>query len=90
MWGREDIEWKDRAWRLLGNEGQKECDDWTYGGLVIGAILGGTRRGAFGIKEARPWRAFVGGAGIGSVLGMVGYMGYRYGMKGGKFEEIEP
>lgn len=90
MWGREDIEWKDRAWRLLENKGQKECDDWTYAGSIAGAIAASTRRGQFGVKDARPWRATIGGAGIGSVLGMVGYMGYRYGMKGGKFEEVEP
>jgi hypothetical protein len=33
------------------------------------------------------WRGAVGGVGVGSVAGMFGYMGYRYGLKGGKFEE---
>ncbi|KAF2963862.1 hypothetical protein GQX73_g9711 [Xylaria multiplex] len=36
MWGREEIEWKDRSWRLMENEGQLETDDWTYGGMVAG------------------------------------------------------
>ncbi|KAF3770822.1 hypothetical protein M406DRAFT_249066 [Cryphonectria parasitica EP155] len=83
MWGREDIEWKDRSWRLLHNKGQVECDDWTYGGAVAGvgaAAVGGMLRGA-------GWRGVVGAGGLGSVPGTVGYMGWRYGVKGGKFEE---
>ncbi|KAB8303409.1 hypothetical protein EYC80_004836 [Monilinia laxa] len=28
MYGREEIEWKDRSWRLLENRGQRECDAW--------------------------------------------------------------
>jgi hypothetical protein len=26
MWGREDIEWKDRSWRLMENKGQLETE----------------------------------------------------------------
>ena len=83
MWGREEIEWKDRSWRLLENKGQVECDDWTYPGMVAGlaGVLGS------GSGRAMGWRGVVGGAGLGSVLGMVGYMGWRYGVKGGRFEE---
>jgi hypothetical protein len=33
------------------------------------------------------WRGVVGGAGVGSVVGMLGYMGWRHGVKEGKFEE---
>jgi len=44
-------------------------------------FLGGMGQRALG------WRGVVGGAGAGSVLGMLGYMGWRYGVKGGKFEE---
>ncbi|KAK7757215.1 hypothetical protein SLS62_000764 [Diatrype stigma] len=36
MYGREDIEWRDRAWRLLENRGQLETDDWTYPGMAAG------------------------------------------------------
>lgn len=25
MWGREEIEWQERSWRLLANKGQVEC-----------------------------------------------------------------
>jgi hypothetical protein len=80
MWGREDIEWQERSWRLLANKGQVECDDWTYSGMAIG-LLGGLSQRGLG------WRGVVGGVGAGSVLGMVGYMGWRYGVKGGKFDE---
>ena len=36
MWNREEIEWKDRAWRLLENKGQVEVDDWGVGGMALG------------------------------------------------------
>ncbi|MCJ1290604.1 hypothetical protein MMC34_002144 [Xylographa carneopallida] len=45
MWGREDIEWRDRSWRLLENKGQKEVDAWGVLGAGVGAVVGtvGTR-----------------------------------------------
>src|ERR1700710_985552 len=43
MRGREEIEWQDRSWRLLENKGQVECDDWTYGGMALGAIAAVTK-----------------------------------------------
>lgn len=27
MWGREEIEWQDRSWRLLENKGQVEWEE---------------------------------------------------------------
>ncbi|KAH6666806.1 hypothetical protein B0J14DRAFT_490548 [Halenospora varia] len=83
MWGREEIEWQERSWRLLANRGQVECDDWTYSGMVGGAVAGGMRKGAL-----PAWRRMVGGAGLGSVVGMVGYMGWRYGVNGGRRESV--
>lgn len=83
MQGREDIEWKDRSWRLLHNKGQVECDDFTYGGAIAGlaaSTLTGPLRGA-------GWRMPVGAAGLGSVVGTIGYMAWRYGVKGGSFDE---
>ena len=82
MWGREDIEWKDRSWRLLENRGQVECDDWTYGGMLAGAATAVMGGGA-----AQGWRGVAGRVGLGSIIGMGGYMGWRYGVKGGKWEE---
>ena len=80
MWGRDGIEWKDRSWRLLENKGQTECDDWTYAGMIAGAIAGSNSKiggGGFG------------GAGLGSVVGIIGYIAWRYGVNGGVFKESE-
>jgi len=81
MWGREEIEWKDRSWRLRANKGQTECDDYTYGGMAIAAAAVAWKGRGLG------WKGVIGGVGAGSVLGMVSYMGWRNGVKGGKFDE---
>ena len=85
MRGKEEIEWQDRSWRLLENKGQLRCDDWTYPGMAVGlaAVVGS------GGGRALGWRGIVGGAGVGSVVGMLGYMGSTYGAKVGKSEEKE-
>jgi hypothetical protein len=83
MWGKSQVEWQDRSWRLRANKGQTECDDWTYGGMAAAAAAVVWKGKSLG------WRGVVGGIGAGSVLGMLGYMGWRYGVKGGKFEEEE-
>jgi hypothetical protein len=82
MRGREEIEWQDRSWRLLENEGQLETDDWTVVGAGAGAILGANVAGL-------GWRGPVGGMGLGTVGGMLGYMAWRYGANGGKFPKKE-
>lgn len=79
MHGREEIEWQDRSWRLLENKGQLETDDWTAVGAGVGAVLGAQAAKGLG------WRGAVGGLGLGTVGGMIGYMGWRYGVNGGKF-----
>ncbi len=81
MRGREDIEWRDRNWRLLENQGQLECDDWTYPAMTLGGVVAASKSSVLG------WRGVAGGVGAGSVLGMVGYMGWRYGLKHGEREE---
>jgi len=77
MRGREEIEWQDRAWRLLENKGQVECDDWTYPGMALGLAVAASKGKSLG------WRGLAGGAGLGGLVGMVGYMGWRYGVKRG-------
>ena len=79
MWGREEIEWKDRSWRLLESKGQVETDDWSYGGMLLG--LAAT---AF-LKRPVGWVAVIGSVGTGSAVGVVGYMGWRYGLHSGRF-----
>jgi hypothetical protein len=81
MWGREEIEWQDRSWRLLENQGQLEVDDWSVGGVTLGLatimLRGGVTRGL-------GWQGVVGAAGLGSMAGIAGYMGWRYGVNGGQ------
>lgn len=80
MQGREEIEWKDRSWRLQQNKTQVAYDDWNCGGVLAGlggVALSGAWRGA-------GWRGAVGAAGAGSVIATVGYMAWTYGVKGGK------
>lgn len=92
MWGREAVEWQDRSWRLLENRGQVETDDWTYAGAGAAALAAGVvtvrSRGAEAGRKpavaALGWRGVVGAAGLGSVGGMLGYLGWRYGVNGGK------
>jgi hypothetical protein len=83
MFGREDIEWKDRSWRLLNNKGQIEVDNWILIGGAIGAMLS-ARRGRTVLSLSR---RVVSGLGIGTVGGTLGYMGWRYGVNGGKWPE---
>lgn len=85
MNGRERIEWQDRAWRLRENRGQTEADWWLLGGGTAGALAGWARRASVG---SRVGTAVVGGTGLGLVVGTVGYLGWRYGVKGGWKEEL--
>ncbi|KAF6824896.1 hypothetical protein CPLU01_10574 [Colletotrichum plurivorum] len=85
MQGREDIEWRDRAWRLLENAGQVETDDWTVGGTVAGLVGLGVWRQAGGAAAAGGARVVAGAAGLGSVVGTVGYLAWRYGVHKGRF-----
>lgn len=77
MYGKESIEWNDRSWRLLENQGQVEVDDWSYGGAAVGMA-----RTAVG--GLRGWRPLLGGAGLGSLAGVAGYMIWKYGVNGGR------
>lgn len=75
MYGKESIEWSDRSWRLLENEGQVQVDDWSLGGAIAG--VAGTA-----VAGMRGWRPIVGGAGVGSLAGVTGYMIWKYGVQG--------
>ena len=72
MWGRDEIEWKDRSWRLRYNAGQVAVDNWGESGAAVGVLVVAAR----GLAGAAPgrWRGFVGGAGVGSLIGIVGCM----------------
>lgn len=85
MWGREEVEWQDRSWRLLGNKGQNEVDEWSAAGMVVGGVenllAGGRGKG---------WKLWTGSVGLGGLVGVGGYLAWRYGVKGGKWDEESP
>ncbi|TKA70557.1 hypothetical protein B0A55_06236 [Friedmanniomyces simplex] len=92
MWGREDIEWRDRSWRLLVNEGQIEVDDFGLVGAVGGLVAATTTRRmmpAIGATRTAAVLTVAGSAGLGTMAGVVGYMMWRYGVHGGKRQAEE-
>ena len=81
MRGKEEIEWKDRAWRLLENRGQVEVEGWSAVGAVLGAVVAARRgvgKGTGGLVR------MVGAAAVGDFAGVMGYLGWRYGLGGGR------
>lgn len=80
MWGREEIEWKDRSWRLLENKRQVEVDTWGYLGMGVGGLALLATRGLRGVG----WKTGVGSLGLGGTCGVIGYMVFRRGIMGGK------
>ncbi|KAI9791861.1 MAG: hypothetical protein M1816_003406 [Peltula sp. TS41687] len=103
MWGREEIEWRDRSWRLLENRGQNEVDRWSVAGALVGGLMApwvvaqqrwrGAMRAtaaataATKLSRVARWRMGLGCSGLGSMVGVLGYMGWRYGVRGGKWPE---
>ncbi|KAL8733548.1 MAG: hypothetical protein Q9181_003533 [Wetmoreana brouardii] len=76
MWGREEVEWQDRSWRILANTGQNREDAWSFSNILVSALsmVFLTRRGRewpSGIAGITRWRVIVGAAAMGSVLGTV-------------------
>ncbi|KAI4204587.1 MAG: hypothetical protein LQ346_001597 [Caloplaca aetnensis] len=76
MWGREEIEWKDRSWRLLAHKSQNREDDWSLGGAVLGVVGMGImmRRGGGTAMGVPMWKGVVGGAALGSILATAGHV----------------
>jgi hypothetical protein len=74
MRGREEIEWRDRSWRLLENEGQMLVDDFSGVGTLVGlgsmAFRNSAALGPLG------WKEVLGRAGLGSLAGVLGYLVY--------------
>jgi hypothetical protein len=69
MRGRTEVEWQDRSWRILGNNGEVKTDWTTMVGSGAGAVVGAVaaRRGAI---PASVGSALLGGAAAGSSVGM--------------------
>lgn len=73
MFGRNEVEWQDRAWRLQENAGENGTDVVSLRAAAAGAVVAGLaarggRLGGLGVG-----RAAFGGAGVG-MAGGVGYM----------------
>ncbi|GAB7326827.1 hypothetical protein MBLNU13_g10760t1 [Cladosporium sp. NU13] len=83
MYGREEIEWKDRSWRLLESESQKAVDDFSGIGTVVGALFGARQIVSHQSARTKVFKV-AGGAGVGSIAGVVVYLSWWYGLKGGK------
>lgn len=61
------IEWQDRSWRLLANNGQNLTDKWSIGGIIIGAIGGSVASRKFKISLPK---AVAGSASLGCLAGL--------------------
>ena len=88
MRGKEDIEWKDRAWRLIENKGQSQLDFWIVDGGVLGAVatVVAAKRGIIPGMAGKMGTLALGGAGVGMTVGTIDYMVWRYGIRGGRFD----
>jgi hypothetical protein len=85
MRSKEEIEWQDRTWRLLENKGQLEVDDWSLAGATLAL---GSAVSVPGLRRLG-WRAGVGSTALGSIVGVGGYMIWRHGINGGKWEQTK-
>jgi len=83
MYGREEIEWKDRSWRLLESDSQKAVDDFSGIGTLVGALFGTRQIVPHQSTRTKVFKV-AGGAGVGSIAGVVLYLGWWYGLKGGE------
>lgn len=73
------IEWQDRSWRLLANNGQNLTDKWSLGGMVIGGALGTVVSRKFKISLPK---AIAGSAGLGCLAGLTCMVIYGKIVKG--------
>ncbi|KAK5957877.1 hypothetical protein OHC33_001066 [Knufia fluminis] len=73
MSGREHVEWQDRSWRLLNNQGQVAVDNWSLAGVLVG-ITSPIFITRLRSSDMLSWRMLVGRAGVGSLAGVAGCM----------------
>lgn len=81
MRGREEIEWKDRSWRILENDGEIQTDWASLGSASAGAVaaLMAVRRGRISMPVGG---AVLGGTGAGMAFGVPYMIGtYAAGRK---------
>lgn len=68
------IEWQDRSWRLLVNNGQNMADKWSVGGLLIGGAVGTVVSRQYKISLPK---AIAGSAALGGLVGLTCMAIYR-------------
>ncbi|KAJ3330758.1 hypothetical protein HDU76_004931 [Blyttiomyces sp. JEL0837] len=68
MSGKSEIEWQDRAWRILQNQNQLKVDELEVYGAGIGALTGGLLMRYKGVGLVT---RTVGGAGLGIALSLI-------------------
>jgi len=88
MHGREEIEWKDRSWRLLESKSQMAVDDCSGIGTAVGALFGARQIVSHQSTRTKMFKA-AGGAGVGSIAGVIVYLGWWYGLKGSERSAAE-
>jgi hypothetical protein len=69
MKGREEIEWKDRAWRIQENNGEVNTD-WVTFGAAAGGAVGGLVAARKGVIPLTVGNAVLGGAAVGMASGV--------------------
>jgi hypothetical protein len=69
MWNAQEIEWKDRSWRLLENKAQVRVDDFTYGWMLFSLPFLANKH-----IRATGWQGMVGTVGAASVLWLGDYL----------------
>ncbi|KAL1792681.1 hypothetical protein ACET3X_009188 [Alternaria dauci] len=69
MQGREEIEWKDRSWRILENDGEVKTD-WVTLGAAGGGAVGAMLAARGGSLPLSMGHAMLGGAGVGMASGV--------------------
>ncbi|KAJ3023960.1 UNVERIFIED_CONTAM: hypothetical protein HDU68_008359 [Siphonaria sp. JEL0065] len=84
MQDKSPIEWQDRSWRLLNNKTQNEIDVASAGGAFSGAVLYG-----LGSKRTGLFVRTLGGAGIGSIVGIASYAAFKKLDEAGLLEDVK-
>lgn len=59
-----------------------EVEGWSSVGFLAGALVAGRKGVGCGSVVS-----LVGGAAVGDLVGVLGYMGWRHGIKGGKWKD---
>jgi hypothetical protein len=69
MRGRKEIEWKDRSWRILENNGEVKTD-WVVLGAASGGAIAALVAARSGKINMAVGRAVLGGTGAGMAAGV--------------------